>query len=375
MRIGLTLFVPPDGLALWSNGGGQNVCALWLLLRAAGHDVILINGGPGAPPAPESLPTSVRPMQFARPGDVVDTLDILIEAGAQVSAEHVATVHARGGRAVTLKYGNALAIDAERAVHDLPAGAIFNGARFDEVWTTAQHAAMCGPYWETTYRAPVRVLPHVWTPDFVDAVATDLERAGHVARYQPGRARKRIIIAEPNINLVKTAHIPMLIVERAWRERPELIEWALVANAQHMRTRLPFSTFANALDIVHAKGADGLPVMSFEGRWSLPYTMATRGDVLVSHQWIPSGNYLLYDAMRLGFPIVHNVLGVPGYLYDGFDCVEGGRALVDALTMHDDAGATPYAAGCAAYLAIVDALAPVNVEAHARAVEEVFRGR
>ena len=369
--IALTIFVPAEGLSIWSNGAHQNVYALHACLSAAGHDVRMVNGGPGAPPADASMPEAFRGLTYHRPEDVAG-VDLLIEAGAQVSAELVAAVRAHGGRAVTLKFGNALVIDAERAIHDKPAGAIFNGAKFDEVWTTSQHEETCGGYWRTLYRCPVRVLPHVWVPDFVDEVAKALPNGG---RYQPGRPKKRVIILEPNLNLVKTCHVPMLIAELAYRQRPDLIDMVIVTNAEHLRSRLPFSTFANAMDIAHAKADDGHPVVSFEARRSTPYYLSARGDVVVSHQWIAVPNYSHYDAMRLGYPIVHNVgRHMPGYPYEGFDCEEGAEALLDALVMHDE-GATcgMYTLRTDAFLAGVNARSAANVLAHAAAVSEVFQ--
>ena len=362
ITIVLTLFIPAEGLRIWSNGGGQNVFSLAATLRAAGHRVIIANGGPGEPPAADLMPEAFRD-PIPRIGDVVGDADLLIEAGAQVSAEHVASVRARGGKAVTLKFGNALAIDAERAIHNLPAGAIFNGARFDEVWTTTQHVETCGTYWEATYRCPVYVLPHIWAPDFIDHAAAALPNGG---RYQPGRPRKRVVVLEPNINLVKTCHVPMVIADLAWRKRPDLIDQILVFNAQHLRDRLPFSTFANALDATHAKAADGHPVMSFEARWPAPHTLATRADVVVSHQWIAVPNYSHYDAMRLGYPLVHNVSGMPGHYYPGFDARKGADALVRALEKQH----RPQTAD--AFLTTVDARAPLNVADHAWAVARVM---
>ncbi len=373
LTIGITLFVPKAGLSVWSNGASQNVCHLWTLFKAAGHNAILINGGDGEPPKPESLPPSLHGMQFAKMADVVDSLDVLIEAGAQVSAEHVERVHRHGGKAVTVKVGHAVAIDGERAIHNKPAGAIFNGSKFDCVWTTSQLEPQCGAYWELTYRCPVRVLPHVWEPCFVEEAIKGFPVAGLIAGYQPGRAKKRLVSFEPCINLIKTCHIPMLVAEAAWRERPDLIDTVYITNAEHLRERLAFRTFANALDICHAKSEDGHPVCSFEGRWNLPFFMAAHGDLTISQQWIPVPNYCHYDLMHLRYPIVHNVPGMPGYYYGGFDARDGGRAMIRALTTHDKPERlAEYAAESKAFLGERLATSRENVDAHCQAIAELM---
>lgn len=366
ITIGLTIFPPKSGMSVWSNGAHQNVFFLWLCLRAAGHRVHMINGGDGEPPSSEQLPPAFRELVFVKIADVIDELDVLMQAGAQVEAGHVERVRARGGRAIAYKFGHDLAIDAERAIHNKPPGGILNGAKFDEVWTTAQHEHTCGSFWETTYRCPVRVLPHIWEPIFVDATIAAFPST-LTPGYHPGRARKRVVILEPNINLVKTCHIPMVIAERAWRARPDLIDRVLVTNAIHLRSHLSFSTLAKSLDIAHALGADGKPVISFEGRYNTPWLMAAHGDVVVSHQWVDTPTYLHYDLLHMGYPLVHNVSGMPGYYYHGFNARAGGESLVAALLAHDE-HVDEYAAARASFLRVRRATAQINVDAHAWAL-------
>ncbi len=372
VTVGITIFPPSTGFSFWSNGAHQNVLNIWLLLRSIPDvDCILINGGDGEAPTPDERPPQFRDAIFARMPDVIDSLDVLIEAGAQVSAEDVARVHARGGKAISLKFGNSFVIDGERAIHNLPSGAIFNGAKFDEVWTTDQHTHTCSSYWETLYRCPVRSLPHVWTPFFVDWQTSQFP-PGLKSGYQPGRTKKRVAIMEPNIQFVKTCHIPMLIAENAWRARPDLIETVLVGSSIQMRGRLAFETFVGALDVAKAIGADGLPVMTFEPRYRAPWYLSQWADVVVSHQWIQVPNYLHYDCLHMGYPLVHNVPGMPGYEYEGFDAHGGALALVRAMTEHD-ARSDDYRHTTRGFLRGVLATNPVNIEAHVRALAEVMR--
>jgi hypothetical protein len=368
VKIGITIFPPKTGFSFWSNGAHQNCMFLWRCLRAGGLDVVMINGGDGDAPSTESLPPELRAVQFVRMEDAIDEIDVLIEAGAQVSAENVARIRDRGGRAFSYKFGNALAIDAERAMRDESVGSIFNGARFDEIWTTTQHTATCGAYWEISHRCPVRVLPHIWDPCFVDALAADCRKVGLTTGYQPGRAKKRIAIFEPNINLIKTAHVAMLICESAFRKRPELFDRVLVMNAQHLRERLQFKSFAGNLDIAKTMADDGHAIMTFEPRFNTPWFMSAHADVVVSHQWLPAPNYLAYDVLRLGYPLIHNAEGMPGYFYPAFDAINGGDVLIDALTTHDDR-VEQYRNDAEAFLATRRSTSHENVEAHRAALE------
>ncbi len=373
LRVGVTIFArESDGIAFWSNGAHQNVVYLWLMLRhcESVDAVYLVNMGDGDPPPVESLPRELHGIAFARIDDVIGELDVLIQAGAQVSAEHVATVQRNGGRAVSFKFGNDLCINAESAIHDLPAASIFNGSRFDEVWTTDQHAHTCGSYWETCYRCPVRVLPHVWSPMFVDQSLSCFP-ANLPRKYDPSRATGRVAVYEPNINWAKTCHVPMLVAERAYRKRPDLVRRVMVTNAIHMRERLPFTTFANALDIQHVLAADGAPIVSFEPRYQTPWFTAAHADVVVSHQWLDTPTYLHYDVLHMGWPLVHNITGMPGYFYPGFDAGAGGDALVRAMSASEE-GHAEYVAQARTFVASRLADAPKNIEAHDRALRELM---
>jgi hypothetical protein len=213
----------------------------------------------------------------------------------------------------------------------------------------------------------------VWEPWFVDHVVASFPP--HLtAGYQPGRAKKRVVIAAPNINLIKTCHVPMLIAEQAWRRRPELIDRVLVTNAIQFRRRVHFEHFVGALDIAKAKADDGAPVMSFEGRHRLPWLMAEHGDVLVDHMWLPSPTYLHYDSLALGYPIVHNVLELReagcGYYYSGFDALDGARALIKAMSEYDaDHGRR----AADRFLSSRRATNPINVAAHVTALDLLMK--
>jgi hypothetical protein len=337
LTIGLTFFLHRGEESIWTNGGVQHCAFLWMLLRKAGHHVIAINGGDGDSDKPPAM-LAVLGIEFVRFADVADQLDVLIECGAQVSAEEVERVHRRGGKAVSFKYGNAFVIDAERAIHGKPSGSIMNGARFDEVWTNPQHVDTCASYWETLYRCPVRVLPHIWDPCFVRMTTREFP-PGLVYGYVPGRARKRVAIFEPNHNIVKTATIPMLVCENVHRRAPDLLGEVYVTNAIKLKEHLTFQRFAGSLDIVR----DGR--CSFEARYNFPWFMANHADVVVSHQWENGLNYAYYDALCGGYPL-------------------------DALR-HHDAHALDYCRGAAKFLNTVMATATANVAAHDRALHHL----
>jgi len=373
LTIGGTFFLRKGSHSIWSNGADQNCVFLVQLLRLLGHTVIPINGGDGDVPPPGMMFGELD-LDFVRiSNSVVDTLDVLIEAGAQVSAAHVARVHARGGKVVAYRFGNAFVIDSERIIHGKSAGSIFNGARFDEVWTNPQHEHTCASYWETTYRCPVYVLPHIWEPTFIHAAMAEMT-TDTMFGYLPGKRKKRISVFEPNFNIVKTAIIPMVIADKVYRKHPELIEAVYVTNALQIKEHETFKNFANCLDIGRMLDATGKsPICSFEGRYNTPWFLAKHTDVVVAHHWECGLNYAYYDALYGSYPLVHNSDFLPqgvGYHYTGFDATSGARALLGALEGHDK-NLEEYEHRADAFLDTVRIRWQPNLDAHDRALKHL----
>jgi hypothetical protein len=364
--------------------------------------VYLVNCGDAeAPPAAYML-AGVPGLEVVRFDDIAERLDVLIEAGSQVSAENIAKIRARGGRCVAYRFGNNAILDTERMLRGpiskqlenilAPAaldalkpllkakdgGAMLNGAVFDEVWTIPQHERTCRSYFEITLRAPVRIVPHIWEPTFIDAAVAELGKDSTTAElsfgYKPGAAKKRVSIFEPNINIIKNCVFALLVAESAFRRRSDLIEHVWCTNALDLIKLPMFESFVWSLDLQCTKKPDGNPHVTFDGRYNLPYWLAKSTDVVLAWQLENNLNYMYYDALYGGYPLVHNSELLPkgvGYYYEGFDAADGGNALVAALLTHDTR-IDEYRKSANALLDSVRTTAPANVEAHTRALTELF---
>jgi len=125
---------------------------------------------------------------------------------------------------------------------------------------------------------------------------------------------------------------PMLIIEDAYREYPELFHSVKVTNTQKVRLTKELSSIMNHLSIVKDKKT------TFENRFPITWFLTEHTDVVVSHQWENALNYAYLDAIYLGYPLVHNahLCKECGYYYEGFDVNEGKDKLIYALTEHDN---------------------------------------
>lgn len=368
ITVGVTFFVSQTHDSIWSNGAVQNVIFLYMLLCNVPSikRVVLINGGDREEPLPGLMLDGMN-LVFHRLSDVIDDLDVLIEAGAQVDSESIDRIRRRGGKAVAYRVGNDYVMDVERVIFGRPSGSIFNGSCFDEVWTIPQHESTCKSYFEVMHRCPVRIMPHIWSSFFLEKAVLEMPDDLNFG-YQPGAAGKRVSIFEPNVNVVKTCHYPLMVCEMAYRSSPELLREVYVTNALHLKDHVTFQHFIGRMDIARDK------VVSVEARYNLPFFLAKYTDVVVTHHWENSLNYMYYDALYGGYPLVHNSDLLPcGYYYRSFDAADGGRVLEKVIRDHDRSS-DEYRHRAHDFLGTLGVGNPRNVYLHEEALQALFRG-
>lgn len=371
-NIGITFFASQDPRhTIWSNGTLQNVLFLALMLRASGQagEIWLINGG-DADTLPPWLRLAGLDFNLVRFEQVSDQIDVLIEGGAQVQPAQARLIHERKGVVVAYRCGNDYIMDAERICFDLPPGPMFNGSYFDEIWTQPQHETMCRSFWELGLRAPVRVMPHIWSPAFIQLMANNLQKAepDAVFGYQPGTRSKRIGIFEPNLNVIKTFITPLLICEAAYRQTPSALREVYITNTTDLTEHPTFQNLVQSTELHRDR------IISFEARYSLPLFLARFADVVVSHQWENGLNYLYYDVLFGGYPLVHNspFLRHVGYYYPDFDAQQGAAALLDAIDHHDQ-NLDDYRRQANAHLGKVDIAHPENQACHMQRLMDLLQ--
>lgn len=332
IKIGISVAYT-DSTNIWNSGLNQNLAFLVLLLRQipeVGEVFLLDQGSAGQLPA--GMGFDSLGVRLVKPADATFGIDLVIEVGASLPLEWLRHVRALGARIVTFFVGNTFLGQAEPPVFQRPGGTTFTGTPWHEIWTLPQYAKTSVPLLETISRVPVHTVPHIWSPMFLRRQAEELARAGHVFGFQPESARSgwRLAIFEPNISVAKACFIPMLACDHAYRKQPDAVQYMMVLNSVHMKEHLTFNRFASHLDLTRSGKA------SYEPRIAFAECMAVhKMNAVVSHQWENAQNYVYYDALYGGYPLVHNSdllrdAGV-GIHYPGFEAKKAGQALLDAL--------------------------------------------
>ncbi|MGL4767509.1 MAG: DUF2827 domain-containing protein [Formosimonas sp.] len=354
LNVGVTLHVREGYQSVWENGIFQNCAFLVQLLQQspAVGEVFIINPSNIAP----NEAMMMERMNFIGLDEAMEKLDVVIEMSALIDESWVREFKQRGGKLVWMRVGNDYVIDIERAMFNKDPGSLCSDKPYDQVWTIPEYENSCKDYFSLTTRAPVKFVPHLWTPEFFQR-GIDTLPEGLSYGYQAGRKNWRVSVFEPNMCMVKTSFIPMFLVEEAYRANPAFLDYVRFCNTLHIKDNGKFVAMARRLDIVN----HGLA--SFEGRTAVFEFMAKYGDAIVSHQWENAQNYLYYEALYGGYPLIHNspILKPYGYYYSDFDCQEGGQVLLNAFAQHD-ARLEDYKREGREFLATLDVNYPANIE-------------
>ena len=321
--------------SIWVNGGNQHCVFLYFLLKTLPEveNVWLVSDIDGSQVSPHMYLDAVKG-DIYRTNTVIDRTDLLIEMSTTISQEFANIVWRRGGKVISYRFGNDYVISAESCSLGSHGDWVMNrnSIFFDEVWTNPQHERTCKSFFEHTLKAPVHILSHLWSPYFVDqARARNTETSGGWG-YRDRGTKKTIGIFEPNINVVKSAIIPMYASAKFADDYPDQLSRIYMTNTLKLATHPLFTSFVNST----AAGRAG--IASAEDRYPFIDYAAKYVDIVVCHQWENGLNYHYYEALHGSYPLVHNspFLKDVGYYYPDFDIDAAAVAIHDAATNHDD---------------------------------------
>ena len=176
-----------------------------------------------------------------------------------------------------------------------------------------------------------------------------------------------ISIFEPNISVVKTSHIPILICEQAYRLDAEKIKHVYACNTYDKRDHPAFHNFIGRTRLVKDN------ILTVEKRFQFPDFMARYTDIVISYQWENALNYIYYETLYGGYPLIHNspLLSV-GYFYPAFNALQGAQILLDVIENHDK-HLQVYKDQAQDFLNRLSPTHPTNLQAYEAALQDLFK--
>lgn len=329
IKVGVTAARAAQSLssALWSNGIGQNIGYLIMLLQRlpiVDAAVVVSCPGPEVHPLAAAFGAPSMPLDQA-----VECLDLIIELGARaLSSSQLDRLHAHGGRLVSYVAGNTMVMNFEELACGVPHGDSVFDREFDACWVTPQNWHMCRSYLEITRSPNVRIAPHIWDPHCIRASAFNSGRTPYFRAPEDGRWNLGCF--DPNVNVVKTFHYPVLVADSAYRRDPSSIANLMLFSAEFAKQDQHALQFIGAMDLGRHQR------ISVETRHPFINVIGNPVHAVISHQWENSLNYLYWDTLYLGWPLIHNSpdIAPAGYYYPSFDPAAGGEILLEALQTH-----------------------------------------
>lgn len=326
LKIGITIAACQDTQSLLgANGLSQNVLYLALLFQRmpiAAQVGLICNTRPHAVADAYGLPVWTVE-------EAIGHCDLVIEMGSRsFDVSHVERLRKRRGKIVSFVAGNVMAFNLESLAHGGPSGEQLAKHKFDAVWILPHHWHMCRSYCAITATPNVHMAGMLWDPVFLKQTMASMRK--NVFWREPENGQYTLGCFDPNLNVLKTFHWPLLVAEEAYRQDKTRISKMLLFSTLRLKESRHVTEMILATDL----GRDGR--ISMEDRHPLVHVMGNSVHAVVTHQWENRLNYLYYELLYLGWPLIHNTpdLEGAGYYYQQFDPQDGGRVLNEALQGH-----------------------------------------
>jgi hypothetical protein len=338
MKIGITLALKDNQESIWTNGIKQNVLFLARMLKMSTkkHDVCILNT--------INLDWSKKP-HYLKEIDIYNfnekfmDMDLIIVMGAQVHSDDLKKFkEGNNKKVISYKAGNNYILHVEDTLFKEEKSSQYE-KEYDEVWYIPQQHENNHGYYHTLYRTPSIVVPFLWDSVYLDEALKDVDTSFNKgsfkkdSKYNPKKEKKVIGVMEPNLNIVKYALIPSMVIEESYRTEigKNKIEKLMLTNADRLGKNKSFMSIIKTFDLYNDKK------ITAEARYQTSYIVSQYFDIVVSHQIMNALNYLYLDVAYMGFPVLHNAYMCKdiGYYYEGSSTVDGAKMLNWILENHD----------------------------------------
>jgi len=339
MNIGITIQIQEKD-SIWKNGIGQNAMMLYRLFKEIDFvdQVYLVDTGSGD--FEYTWPyNQFDIIKFSDLKSLREKTSLLVTVGSIPSDKHLKFYkEVNDNKVVAYKGGNALINRTEMAIYGSIKGwpAVGNDSKrsippiyeADEVWMVPQQEYHNLDYFEIEYKTKSRVVPFVWSSEFIEHHAQLFKEKGASPWFDDKDFDKwRLVSFEPNMSLLKNM-VPILYgVEYAYRQRKDWLEKLIITNAAGHRENIDIIEIVKYMDAFK----DGK--FGFDGRFPAVHVFSNFTEMVVSNQWGNALNYAYLDAAYFGIPVVHNahLCQDLGYYYEDFKLKDMSKQILRAV--------------------------------------------
>lgn len=320
-------------IPLFSNGLAQNAYFLYEVFSRAGHSCDLLVYDPHFRSIDyKDIPVktiSTKLNEFD-----VRPYNLFITVGNGITKEMYLMCKKHGIKVVAFICGNILPMNMTAFISEDSKGTVVTKSQpVDEVWMIEAFAYM-KTYIELMRAAPVRLVPHLWSPRLLEFAAhSRFKKTPDQLTYTVKSDKKiNIIILEPNLDFVKNALLPIMAAEKLHQTHPDLIAEVYVFNfpekSKSAHTIIDSLTIRSKMRIFKSQHI-AVILTHFNALTPMP--------IFVSHQILTPWNYLFYELMYYGYPLVHNSPSFKdrAYFYPEYDIDECVTQILHASCDHN----------------------------------------
>lgn len=339
IKIGITIHLESNNESIWVNGIKQNVLMLAHLLKNSNknYDIYLLNS---SDLDFNQKPNYLKDVNIHFFDEKHMEMDLIILMGRRMGNSYLKKFRESGDKKVVYYVcGNRYVVDMEDVL--FKGGSVVGGyeQELDEIWYIPQQDEVNKGYLPILHRTDSVIVPFVWHQKFLYETVLTVEKQYKLGvykknwQYDKTKNKKIIGVVEPNINVVKFCLLPSMLVEQCYRGGvgKEHIEFLRIISGDKLKSNKKFISIVNTFDLYKDKK------MFVEKRYPIAYLLTQHLDVVVSHQLLNPLNYLYFDVVYLGYPLLHNaeLCKDLGYYYEGSDLLQGAKVLDNILLNHD----------------------------------------
>ena len=330
--MGYRIGIITNNNSLFSNGLSQNAYFLYEVFRNAGHictmlcydySYLRIEG------------TEVPVKPISTKGFDFKPYDYIITVAQGISKEMYETK----GKTIVIGFvcGNIFANNLIDFISDDENGGsrmIRKTQPLDKLWVIGGFDYM-KRYLELMRGAPALSVPHLWSPRLLELQAVQkFKYEAKSLHYTPElhtNGKINIFIVEPNIGFVKTALLPIMVCEALHLAHPDSIDTVFLFNMPKGGAATAFIDNLGIREKMRLfKGLHMAEILCYANKQiSMP--------IVLSHQLLTPWNYVYYEMMQYGVPLVHNSDKMRdfGYHYKEQDIDGAVKAIVQAKDYHN----------------------------------------
>jgi len=327
--------------SFFKNGLYQNAWSLAKMLDKSGEfEVSLMSKEP-------CKATDIMGIKaFQHSIELLKKQDIVIQVVYSVSNEEAKALKKNGVKIILIKYGNNLCSDLEtfvqysldlkpvydlhewlRVTYEVPPDLLLYSPHFE---FQKQYISLASGVSEDK----AKQCPYIWNSFFINMYSIFYQKKFgekyNLAFKRDDKRNRSVACVEPSIAFLKTNLIPIMMVNEAYRETPELIERGFVFNSKRIKNGKNGRILKHKLNHLEAFKDN---ILSLENREPMIDILANKARVLVSHQIMNALNYTHFEFALNGYPFVHNseMLSGYGYYYKENNVLDGKERLKEAL--------------------------------------------